>query len=201
MNGSGDPVQWRFGPVQVQRLPHRHGLRGEPQVRGLLGRWLAVEDAALPLVRDVHGRPRLQAPFADRDASWSHSGELLLLACGRDVRLGVDLERLRSRPRSLELARRFFDPQEADRLDALDPSLQGEAFVRLWCAKEAVLKAHGRGIAFGLERLRFVPEHAGADAPLRLEACDPALGRPDDWQLHEWSPDAGYRAALAWHPL
>ena len=34
----------------------------------------------------------------------------------------------------------------------------------------------------------------------RLSACDPALGRADDWHLHEWAPAPGYRAALAWHP-
>ncbi len=195
------PGPWRFGPVEVRMLPHRAGARGEPQVRGLLGAWLQVEDAALPLVRDAHGRPRLQAPFDDRDAGWSHSGEHLLLACGRDVRLGVDLERMRARPRALELAQRFFDPEEAARLEATAPALQHEAFVRLWCAKEAVLKAHGRGIAFGLERLRFAPAHAAPEAPLRLQACDPALGRPGDWHLHEWAPGAGYRAAVAWHPL
>lgn len=192
---------WRFGPVEVRRLPHRHGMRGEPQVRGLIGHWLQVDDASLPLVRDAHGRPRLQPPFAACDANWSHSGDHLLLACGRDLRLGVDLERLRLRPRALELARRYFDPLEADRLDALEPGLRGDAFVRLWCAKEALLKAHGRGIAFGLDRLRFVPVCDAADAPLRLDACDPALGHPGDWHLHEWAPDAGYRAALAWRPL
>ena len=39
-----------------------------------------------------------------------------------------------------------------------------------------------------------------ADAPLRLVACDPALGEPGRWQLHEWEPQPGYRAALAWRP-
>ena len=34
----------------------------------------------------------------------------------------------------------------------------------------------------------------------RLAACDPSLGRADDWHLHEWSAAPGYRAALAWHP-
>lgn len=191
---------WEFGPVRVQALPHQAGLRGEPQVRGLLAHWLEQAPDALPLTRDAHGRPRLRAPFHDHDTSWSHSGERLLLALGRNVTLGVDLERLRPRPRALELADRFFAPAEARRLHALAPDLREAAFLRLWCAKEAVLKAHGRGLSFGLHRLEFAPEDDHAGAPLRLLACDPALGNAARWQLREWTPQPGYLAALAWHP-
>jgi 4'-phosphopantetheinyl transferase len=194
-------AQWEFGPVQVQAWAHAPGQRGEPRVRGPLGHWLGgVADDALPLVRDDWGRPRLLAPYQDRDAGWSHSGERLLLALGRDVTLGVDLERLRARPRALELARRYFAPAEAERLHALAPEPREAAFLRLWCAKEAVLKAHGRGLAFGLHRLEFDLGDHGEAAPLRLRASDPALGDPADWHLHEWTPQPGYLAALAWRP-
>src|SRR3546814_15306157 len=66
--------------------------------------------------------------------------------------------------------------------------------VRLWCAKEAVLKAHGRGLAFGLDRLEFALR--GDD--WALMACDPALGRPSDWTLHAFTPMPGYLDSLAW---
>ncbi|KAF1685683.1 4-phosphopantetheinyl transferase [Pseudoxanthomonas broegbernensis] len=194
------PGAWRFGPVRVQALPHVPGRRGEPQARGVLAGWLGQDADALPLVRDDHGRPHLRAPFDDRDAGWSHSGERLLLALGRGVTLGVDLERLRPRPRALELAERFFAPAEAERLQALAPERREPAFLRLWCAKEALLKAHGRGLAFGLHRLEFGNTDDRDHAPLRLLACDPELGDPAHWQLREWIPQPGYLAALAWRP-
>ena len=200
MSAAIQPARWQFGPVQVQALPHVPGLRGEPQVRGLLADWLGDPAIAPPLARDPSGRPRLLAPHADHDAGWSHSGERLLLALGRGVTLGVDLERLRPRPRALELAARYFAPGEAERLHALDPERRELAFLRLWCAKEAVLKAHGRGLAFGLHRLEFAPNGEAADAPLRLLASDPELGDPAGWRLHEWNPQPGYLAALAWRP-
>ena len=192
--------QWRFGPVDVIALPHEPGLRGEPQVRDRLAHWLGDPQAPPPLARDEWGRPRLLAPYQDRDAGWSHSGEQLLLALGRDVVLGVDLERWRPRPRALELAARYFAPGETRRLRALPADAREAAFLRRWCAKEALLKAHGRGLAFGLHRLEFSGMDDAADAPLRLVACDPALGEPGRWQLHEWEPQPGYRAALAWRP-
>ena len=190
--------QWRYGPVQVATLPYLPGQRGEPQVRDLLATWLGDPDMP-PLARDPSGRPRLLAPHADCDTGWSHSGEQLLLALGQDVTLGVDLERLRPRPRALELASRYFAPAETERLHALAPEQQQLAFLRLWCAKEAVLKAHGRGIAFGLHRLEFGPESDDVDAPLRLLASDPELGAASEWHLHQWIPHPGYLAALAWH--
>lgn len=143
--------------------------------------------------RGEHGRPRLRAPREDLDVSWSHSGERLLLALAPGVRLGVDLERLRPRPRAMDLARRFYHPRETAWLEALPPARREAAFVRLWCAKEAVLKAHGQGISFGLHRLRFAEAF-----PLRLVECDPRLGEPAAWRLCEWTPEPGYCAALAW---
>lgn len=170
--------------------------------------WLALQPdlpaGALPLHRDAHGRPRF-ADGAGADAGWSHSGDGLLLAFARAAVLGVDMEYERTRPKALEIALRYFVPAEAAWLeaqsaeaDAADGGIAPRdlAFVRLWCAKEAVLKAHGQGISFGLHRF-----HVRLDGDRAwLAACDPALGHADDWHLHEWAPHADYRAALAWHP-
>src|SRR3546814_15779997 len=112
-------------------------------------------------------------------------------------RSGADLELLRPRPRALALAERFFVRSETGALLALPAEAREAAFVRLWCAKEAVLKAHGRGLAFGLDRLEFAL--CGDD--WALVACDPALGRPSDWTLHAFTPMPGYLARLAWRPV
>jgi 4'-phosphopantetheinyl transferase len=187
----GLPAQLRCAwRTQAADLP------AELQARRWLGDLLGCVPEAVPLRRDAQGRPRLAGAAADCDASWSHSGDRLLMAFGRGVALGVDLERERPRPRALALARRFFAPGEADWLAALPEQARDPAFVRLWCAKEAVLKAHGRGLAFGLQRLHFA-EQQGV---LFLADCDAALGAPGDWNLREWSPQEGYRAALAWRP-
>jgi 4'-phosphopantetheinyl transferase len=170
--------------------------------------WLAslpgIPPAALPMQRDAHGRPRFPAGTG-ADAGWSHSGDGLLVAFARDALLGVDMEYERPRPKALEIARRYFATAEVAWL-ASHPAASGSAdslaprdlaFLRLWCAKEAVLKAHGRGLAFGLHRLAF----AERDGALVLVEADAALGDPASWTLHEFAPHPGYRAALAWRPL
>jgi 4'-phosphopantetheinyl transferase len=182
--------------VQCAWRGHAADPTAEVQARAWLGALLGCAPEAVDLRRDAHGRPRLAGDASGCDASWSHSGDRLLLAFGRGVQLGVDLERERPRPRALALARRFFTSEEAAWLAALPGTAVEPAFVRLWCAKEAVLKAHGRGLAFGLQRLRFA-ERAGG---LVLADCHAALGTPGQWSLREWSPQPGYRAALAWRP-
>ena len=186
-----------IGPVRCAWRPYRHGTPAESLVRPWLASALDAPVDTLPLRRDVHGRPRLDAPRDRFDVSWSHSGERLLVAVGQDIALGVDLEQLRPRPRALALAERFFTAVEAAMLSALPAAAQEATFVQLWCAKEAVLKAHGRGIAFGLDRLEF----AERDGAWTLVACDAELGEPADWTLHAFMPMPGYLASLAWRPL
>ena len=130
---------------------------------------------ALPLARDDRGRPRLGGRLAGWDCSWSHSGDGLLIALGEGVQVGVDCERLRPRPRALELAQRFFTAPEHDWLAAPSAAVRDRAFLRLWCAKEAVLKAHGHGLSFGLDRLRFGEDNAAlASGRVRSGARDAA---------------------------
>jgi 4'-phosphopantetheinyl transferase len=173
---------------------HAYGTPAEPVVRQWLGEQLACPPDAIPLIRDVLGRPRLAASMADFDVNWSHSGDGLLIALGERVAIGADLEQMRPRPRALDLARRFLAASEVDWLEGLPEPTRQPAFIRLWCAKEAVLKAHGRGLAFGLDKLAFAEDNG----MLHLDACDRALGLPTDWLLYECEPHPGYRAALAW---
>lgn len=184
-----DPVRWILRPLRPE-------LAAEPQARD----WLASElEMAVPaLGRDEYGRPRLPPlpGFHGLDVSWSHSGDQLLVAIGHGVQVGADLERIRPRPRAMALAERFFHPAESAWLQAQAPEQRELAFIRLWCAKEAVLKAHGRGIAFGLERFLVGPS---PERGLQLVQSDPSLGDAQDWYLHEFVPLPGYRAALAWH--
>lgn len=186
----------RSGPIRWTWRPHAHGQPTDPVAREWLARQLGVAPAKLDLGREPRGRPVLGGTQAGFDCSWSHSGEGLLIALGEQVRLGVDCERLHARPRALALADRYFTPPEHGWLAGIAAGdARDRAFLRLWCAKEAVLKAHGHGLSFGLDRLRFTAERDGG---LVLADCDAALGAPADWTLHEFAPCPGYVAAFAW---
>ncbi|CAM5288623.1 4'-phosphopantetheinyl transferase superfamily protein [Rhodanobacter lindaniclasticus] len=75
---------------------------------------------------------------------------------------------------------------------ALPEGARDEAFLALWTAKEAVLKAHGRGIGYGLQRLRV----AVPPQPLRLLRFENE--DVDVWQLRPLNVAPESVAALAW---
>ncbi len=163
--------------------------------RPVLALYAGVPLAELRLAVDTHGKPRLAAPSSPR-FNLSHCGDVVLLAIGRGVELGVDVEVLRPRPRALQLAQRYFTADEAAALAALPEDVRQQAFYRLWTAKEAVLKALGRGLAFGLNRVGFRLETAGTVVSPQDFAHDAAPASA--WMLHALAPAPGYLGALAW---
>jgi 4'-phosphopantetheinyl transferase len=181
----------RDDEVHAWWLPWCRG-HGRAPLRAVLAGYLGTTPGALALVEGEHGRPALAAPHAALAFNWSHSGGHAVVAVARGIVPGVDLERLRPRPRALEIARRYFCPAEADALAALPGPQRDEAFLGLWTAKEAVLKALGRGLAFGLDRLQLAVPPAPARL-LWLDGEDAAA-----WQLHRYVPDPAYVATLAW---
>jgi 4'-phosphopantetheinyl transferase len=179
--------------VHVWRLRYDRA-QGRAPLRAVLAAYLGVPPARVELAAGPHGRPVLAAGLDDAlGFNWSHSGAQAFLAVARGLAPGIDLERVRPRPHALEIARRYFAPAEADWLAALPDAARDAASLRLWTAKEAVLKALGRGLAFGLHRLEIGLDD-GTPRLRRLESQ-----RPADWQLHAVPADDGHVAALAWH--
>jgi len=186
--------------VHLWRIPYALS-EGRAPLVALLAGYLGVSEGSVRLDQDERGKPRLARDSSRTgDASrlefnWSHSGDFALVALARGCELGVDIERFGKNQRSLEIARRFFDSEEADALAPLDTDTRDRAFIKLWCAKEAVLKAVGEGLSFGLARLAFTRR---VDTDWILTRVDPMLGDVNDWQLTGFEAASDYRGALAW---
>lgn len=174
--------------VDVWRLPGNAW-------RPVLAHYAGLPAAALPLILGAYGKPRLAAPNAP-GFNLSHSGEIALLAIARGVDPGIDVEALRPRPRALQLAQRYFTAAEAAALARRSETDRQQAFYRLWTAKEAVLKALGRGLAFGLDRIGF--ELAANGTAVSPQDFQDAAAPASAWQLHALAPAPGYLGALAW---
>ena len=178
--------QQAFPPREVSAL-----------ARAELGRLLqeyAGVAAAPPIERGEHGKPFVSASGFPR-FNLSHSGQCVVFAFCAHHEIGVDVEALGRRHSPLELANRFFAAEETAALAALDEAAQGVAFMRLWTSKEAVLKALGHGISFGLHRLRFALDEGGG---VGLQAIAAEAGTPEEWRLRCFEPAPGHAGALAW---
>lgn len=139
-------------------------------LRRLLGAELGEAPEALRFVRSDRGRPALAAAGEPPlDFNLSHGGDHALIAWSRLRRVGVDIEPLRTGWDWAPLARLVLGPEDARRIAAAPdgPERDGR-FLDVWTAKEALLKAEGRGITAGLAEFsvlsedRLVPRVAGA---------------------------------------
>jgi 4'-phosphopantetheinyl transferase superfamily len=112
------------------------------------------------LARDANGKPQLIGAAVHFNVS--HSGELALVAVS-DAPVGVDIEQQRAIADPVAFARRLH-------FETADP----RELMRLWCRKEAWLKARGIGLA-------GVTEHMDLNG----------------WFVADLEIGAGYSAAVA----
>jgi 4'-phosphopantetheinyl transferase len=166
---------------------------------GLLGRLLAHYgglDHPPVIARTGRGKPYAPA-LAGIDFNLSHARDHALVAFARGQPVGIDLERIDRKLDAHDLARRFFSKREADALDAMAEATRATAFLRLWTCKEAVLKALGAGISFGLDRVAFDLDAGGCPTAI-AEIADEA-GEAAGWNVSLLEPATGFLGALAWH--
>jgi len=103
-----------------------------------------------------HGRPVLVG--GERSFSVSHSGDRLVVATTEpELRVGIDLELVRDRPRLDALAHRTLDDDAYAAWCAVPEPDRLTAFLHAWTAKEAYLKAIGLGIATALRDVAARP--------------------------------------------
>lgn len=107
---------------------------------------------------DGDGKPQFAVP-QDLHFSLSHSGARVLAAFSR-APVGFDYEQF-GRSRNFEaIARRFFQPAEAGEVLRAGPGREA-VFLRIWTAKEAIVKLVGAGLGNGLEKARTTPDGGG----------------------------------------
>jgi 4'-phosphopantetheinyl transferase len=122
-------------------------------LRLLLGSHFGNGWYASPFEYGSGGKPALPAE-SPVQFNIAHSGDLAIFALSHSssgaIQIGVDVECMRPRPNGMELARRFFHPDEIAHLASLPDDRRDPEFLQIWVRKEACLKAVGTGIAGNL---------------------------------------------------
>ncbi|HWL87424.1 MAG TPA: 4'-phosphopantetheinyl transferase superfamily protein [Polyangiaceae bacterium] len=158
-------------------------------VRACLAACSSHDPAAFVFARGPLGKPEIRAP---RDAEPLHfnvskTHELVVCAVARGHGLGVDVEYLTRNVRMLDIAHRYFAPEEARALARLPCPVR--AFHALWTLKEAYAKGLGLGLTMPLDRCTFDIASDG-QVDTRKTPCG-------DWQFGLWTPTPEHVLALA----
>ena len=166
---------WRelLPQISASRRSRALACRFEPdKMRIVCAGWLlqkALEQAGVApqeqiFLENEYGKPYLPN-HPDVHFSLSHSG--VWAACAiADHPIGVDIELPRCR---LDVARRFFHPDELKDAEALDRIERSDLLNRLWTGKEAFLKMLGCGMTVPLNSFMI---HLGDTAELEQSYTD-----------------------------
>ena len=126
-------------------------------LRAILCRQIDCTNESLAFVTAKYGKPfaRVEGKPVATSFNVSHSGKHGLIAVAPSGRLGVDIEE-RSPRRNLEnLIEGVFSSQEKAELKVLDGCQKLLLFFRFWTIKEALVKAHGKGLSLDVSELEI----------------------------------------------
>ncbi|MEA2238642.1 MAG: 4-phosphopantetheinyl transferase [Thermoanaerobaculia bacterium] len=164
----------------------RRSIVARAATRRILSQLAGGAPRDLVIVEGEHGKPELAGSELQFNAS--HSGDLVALAFARGTPIGIDVERRRALHDPLAIARRFFSGAEFAFVSGADDVVA--AFLTVWTAKEAIVKASGKGIGAGDLR--------GFTVPLGQKAMQKVTG---DWSVATIdTPLHDYFAAVAAQP-
>lgn len=184
----------RAGRFYFERDEKRF-VAGRGLLRTLLGRYLDMAPGAIQFQYGPQGKPALAAGCGDGSLAFnlSHSHDMALYAFARRRAVGVDVEQVRPLAEAVNIARRFFSPQEVAAMQAAPAAQREMVFFEIWTRKEAYIKALGEGLS---RPLRGFSVALGEErAPLRYVEGDAAEAAR--WRLAPLFPGPGYVAAVA----
>jgi 4'-phosphopantetheinyl transferase len=154
-------------------------------LRTLLSRAIANAraPAAWRFVEGDRGKPRLAPGQSSRDLRFnlSHCRGMVAVAMAPGAEVGIDVEALERHDfDELDIAASHFCPAEREPLARIaDRSHRKRAFLAVWTAKEALVKALGDGLSMPLESFC-----ADLDRGAYVRYDEPA--RSAEWTLARW---------------
>jgi 4'-phosphopantetheinyl transferase len=175
--------------LRTDRLRHDY-LTGRLLCRVVLSSYAGIEPRRWNFGTGLYGKPYVLEPVEFRSLHFSLTRTRGLVVCLVSLlgEVGVDAEDT-SQPVDVErVARHFLSPVEHARLSSLPARRRTARFFEQWVAKEAYIKATGRGLAHSPDRLTI---GFGED------------GRPiaiDGWQISLHRPSPNHVAATAVRP-
>jgi 4'-phosphopantetheinyl transferase len=170
-----------------------HWMVCRASLRQLLGQVIGLIPSEVPFVFSEYGKPALDAPFDRLHFNLSHCPDLALIAISMDGPVGIDLESLDRAVDLLECENSFCHPEEI-RLLPCETNARASQLLRIWTAKEAVLKALGTGLSFPPDEIQviFGSSMATAKSDRALEGIENQFVRFLDNPAFE-----GYQVALS----
>jgi 4'-phosphopantetheinyl transferase len=166
----------------------RHSyLVAHAMLRIVLSRYAPTLPQEWQFATSEHGRPEIaniDASLGQLHFSLSRTHGLVVVAVTRAPAVGIDAEDILVHPAPMDVATRYFAPEEVLALRALPASQQGRRFYEYWTLKEAYVKSRGLGLLIPLNQ--FTCQFHGEQ--LLKVSMEPSLrDRSAAWKFWQFS--------------
>ncbi len=150
-------------------------------VKTVLSRYATVAPDHWRFSKNKYGRPEIaneEVRSQKLSFNISHTAGLIIMGVTCGQTLGVDTENIVQRQAPLDIAHRYFSPQETAALHALPLADQPERFFYYWTLKESYIKARGMGLSIPLDQFSFsFPD----EQDIRIEFHSGVKDIPSNW--------------------
>ncbi len=201
--GSVDAHVALLDPDETQRYQNfrfdrdRHSfLAAHVLLRRTLSRYAPIGPADWTFTKNAYGRPEIAGPSRALPLRFnlSHTDGLVACAITKGADVGVDVEALSRPTPGLDIAERFFSPEEYDLLRQAPAAQQHELFFAIWTLKEAYIKARGMGLSLPLDQFAFDLDHLALRS---VHFRDELNDAPENWQFDVRSTGPCHTLAFA----
>ncbi len=165
-------------------------------VRTVLSRYVSIDPEEWVFSTNAYGRPEVaNAGAAEACLSFniSHTHSMIVLGVTRRRALGVDVENVRGREVSIDIADHYFAPPEVAVLNAAPRHEQHDRFFEYWTFKESYIKARGMGLSLPLDKFSF---HYPHDRAVKIAIDAELADEPGRWQFWQFRPAPEYLVAV-----
>jgi len=161
-------------------------------LRLLLSNYIGLDPKELIFKNGPFGKPCLGNPVNSEICfNLAHSGDMLLIAIAKEKHVGIDVEKIEEKMDFKRISTMVFSCEEQLKLSSsMDPI---DDFYSIWTAKEAILKAAGRGFSYPSNKFSVFILN-GITFP---ELIPTELTGGHSCSLSSFSPANGYSAAIA----
>lgn len=121
-------------------------------LRILLNSYLSIKPKNIIFEYNSYGKPELSQFQNSKNIKFniSHSEDYFLIAITEKYDIGIDIEKIKKIDDFMIIAESVFSDAEYNLLKKTPCNKQLKSFYSIWSQKEALIKASGKGVSFGL---------------------------------------------------
>jgi len=161
-------------------------------LRIILGSYLDKNPANLQIQSTTDGKPYLEK--SEIRFNLSHSGEILLCGLSHKSQIGIDIQKIYPITNLETIIKNYLSEKERKYLDSQPVDQLKNHFFSIWTAKEAYLKAIGKGFQESPTKISTLPDASSQYFLLDHPRSDQ---ESQEWTVTSIEVDQGYKAAIA----